>query len=296
MKIGILEQRNYEFICDVERALGGQAEFMTASEFDSLGENKYRVIVDRLSFQDPFLRQLVMDASLKGCYVLNNPFASETTNKILEQKLAASIGIKVPKTIVLPRINTDPDVKDAVREPNWEELRKRISLPCIVKTYNGYAWENVFVAASYREVENLYNALKFTHILLVQEKIEYTAYFRVFCIGKKDVLISMWDPKPMGLGVYSHPDKKLIETYGERLRDASIKMNSMLDLDINAIEFCIDEEGEIVMIEAMNEVPDICKNFLPHDFYGWLVDKFTKCIQEKLVSHETNKSSFGRPE
>jgi hypothetical protein len=280
----------------VAKALGGQAEFISASDFDSLGENKYRVIVDRLSFQDPFLRQFVMDASLKGCYVINNPFSSEIINKIHEQKLAKSIGIRVPKTIVLPRMNPDPDVKDSAREPNWEDLRKKISLPCIVKTYNGYAWENVFVAASYREVENLYNAMKFSHILLVQEKIEYTAYFRVFCLNKKDVLICKWDPKPMGLGVYSHPDKKLIETYGQRLSDASIKMNSMLDLDINAIEFCIDEEGDIVMIEAMNEVPDINKNFLPADFYGWLVDRFAKCILEKQGSQETNRSIFGSAE
>jgi glutathione synthase/RimK-type ligase-like ATP-grasp enzyme len=292
MKIGILELRDYEFMRDVARVLGENAEFISLADFDPLQGNRYRVIIDRLSFQDTYLRQFLKSASLGGCYVINNPFAADINNKILDGKLAASIGVRHPKTMILPKFNPDWEATDPVKEPDWEELRKKITLPCIVKPFDGYAWEKVFVAASYREVENLYNALKQKHILLVQEKVEYTDYFRVFCVGKKDVLIAKWEPKAMGLGVYSHPGKNLLEQFGESLSEASLKMNMKLDLDFNAIEFCIDEDGKICMIDAMNEVPDVMKNVLPQDFYGWLVDKFAKCALEKHGSSETNRSTF----
>ncbi|MFH0956299.1 MAG: hypothetical protein V1813_00390, partial [Candidatus Aenigmatarchaeota archaeon] len=112
------------------------------------------------------------------------------------------------------------------------------------------------------------------------------------CVNKSDVLITKWEPKAQGLGVYSHPGKNILEEFSGRLSEACVKMNRKLDMDFNAIEFCIDEDGKICMIDAMNEVPDVMKNVLPQDFYGWLVEKFAKCILEKQNSTETNKNTF----
>ena len=180
-----------------------------------------------------------------------------------------------------------------MREPDWEAIRRSIQLPCILKPYNGFAWENVYVVASYRELENLYNSLKQDHIMLVQEKIEYTDYFRVFCVNRKDVLITKWAPIPGGIGGYSVPDSKQLEVFGKRITDATTALNKMLDFDFNAAEWCIDEDGELWMIEAMNEVPDADRRFIPDEQYWWLVDKLCQCIMEKTSSNERNRTAFG---
>lgn len=293
MKIGIVELRNYQFMQDVASRLGDiGVEYISTAEHDYQGETRYRVIVDRLSFQDPYLRQLMMLHSINGTYVFNNPFACSINNKMLGQRLLGPLGIKQPRTIVLPRVNDEWDLGGSVREPDWDKIRKEMNFPCIMKPFDGFAWENVYSIGSFRELQNLYNALKRKHIMLAQEKVEYEDYFRVFCIGKKDVLICKWVPKPFGMGVCEKPDQKKFEKFGAQLAELTIKMNKALDFDFNAVEWCIDSDGELCMIDGMNEVPDINKGTMPEDNYWWLVDRFAACVREKFNSQETNRTTF----
>ncbi|MBN2330405.1 MAG: hypothetical protein JXC85_01190 [Candidatus Aenigmarchaeota archaeon] len=295
MKVGILELREYQFIQDVARQLSGKG---TEVEFISLAEQKlplearHRVIIDRLSFQDTYLRQSMMLASLSGSYVINNPFSSTINNKLLHHSIIGSLGVKQPRTIALPRMSEGWELGDSVKEPDWNALRREISLPVIMKPYDGFAWEDVYVATTLREVENLYNSMKGRHLLLIQEKIEYTDYFRVFCINKSDVLIVKWDPKPGGLGVYSEPDPQQLEGIAKRITETTIKLNRAIDIDFNAVEWCIDGEGELCIIEAMNEVPEVEKKSMPEDMYWWTVEKFCDCVMHKLDSDERNRTIF----
>ena len=293
MKIGIVELGEYPFIQEVARRLDDiGVEFLSFGELRFPLENRFRVIIDRLSFQDPYLRQCMMLASASGTYVINNPFASSMNNKMLNQYITESLGIKQPRTMILPRRTEEWDLGKTVHDPVWEEVRREITFPCIMKPFDGFAWTDVYTVASYRELENLYSALKFRTIMLLQEKIEYKDYFRVFCVDKKDVLIVKWAPKPFGLGEYMHPEKRQMDAFGERITDATIRLCKRMDFDFNAVEWCVDEEGELYVIDALNEVPDIDMRFIPEDLYHWIVDKFCACVREKHGSKEKNKTFF----
>jgi len=293
MIIGILELPEYQFIQDVARKLSDiGTEFVSFGERRFPGEERFRVIIDRLSFQDPYLRQMMQLAAMNGTYVLNNPFATTINNKILDSQMKHSLGIKQPMTIVLPRMNEEWNLGSSLHEPAWDMIRREMNFPCILKPFDGFAWDDVYVVASFRELENLYNALKFRKIMLLQEKIEYTSYFRVFCVSKKDTLIARWVPKPFGLGEYRQPDKIDLEAFGERMSEATIRLNRKMDFDFNAVEWCVDEEGELFVIDSMNEVPDIDRRFIPDDHYNWLVDRFSACVREAFVSDRKNRSIF----
>jgi hypothetical protein len=293
MKIGILELKNYQFILDVAAKLGDiGTEFITAGEYDFSAEQKYRVIIDRLSFQDPYLKQIMMMASINGAYVVNNPFSCSINNKMLGQKVFEPFGVKQPKTFVLPRMSSDNDIMPFLKEPEWERIRAEMNFPCILKPFDGYAWDHVYQVGSFRELQNLYNALKEKCIMLVQEKIEYEDYFRVFCVGKKDVLVCKWIPRPMGRGEFVKPDQKKLDGLEKPLSELTIKINRVLDYDFNAVEWCSDPEGEIYMIDAMNEVPDIIKGQMPDEYYWWLVEKFSALVREKFHSHDKNPNTF----
>jgi len=293
MKIGILELGEYQFIQDVAKRLGDiGTEFITTAEQRFPPENKYRVIIDRLSFTDPYLRQVMMLASLNGAYVINNPFASFVNNKMLNHLITESLHIKQPQTMVLPRVNEEWELGGSVREPAWEDIRRQMTFPCILKPFDGFAWTDVYTVASFRELENLYSALKNKQIMLLQEKIEYKDFFRVFCINKRDVLIVRYIPKPAGLGQYMHPEKKSIDDFGERITEATIRLNKKMDFDFNAIEWCVDDDGELYIIDAMNEVPDIDRKFIPDEYYHWILDKFCALVREKFNSSENNKTFF----
>jgi len=73
----------------------------------------------------------------------------------------------------------------------------------------------------------------------------------------------------------------------------TIRLNQVLDLDVNTVEWCVDESGRWWIIDAFNEVPDIIPEALPSDCYAWIVDRFAACIKDKLNSNKRNRVPFG---
>jgi hypothetical protein len=103
MVVGILESTSDRFMHDVSSRLDGvTVEFMSVSGAKFPIERTYQVVVDRLSFRYPFLRELVKGLSLNGTYVINNPFAVQSTNKLVEILVENRLGLTFPKTIFLP--------------------------------------------------------------------------------------------------------------------------------------------------------------------------------------------------
>ncbi|MBN2014060.1 MAG: hypothetical protein JW778_02670 [Candidatus Altiarchaeota archaeon] len=291
-KIGVLELRSDRFTEDVVSGLQDyEVEFLSFGEQTLPIESDLRVVVDRLSYCDTYLKEIVKNLALDGTYVINNPFSSTTINKILETKHFKSVRIQHPKTFALPKMDNS-DLKDIVHEPDWDRIAGEIKFPCIIKPFDGYAWTNVYKIESLEDLRLHHDGMKNNHILLVQNMVDFVDYYRVFCIDKKDVLISKWNPKPFDMGKYIHSDLKQIDDLRTKITKSTIRLNKLLDLDINTVEWCITEDREAVVIEAFNEVPDIVPAHLPQPYYKWLVEKFSECIIDKYESDKTNKTIF----
>jgi hypothetical protein len=292
-RIGILELKDDEFIKDLVSKLSDlKPEFIALQEAGIPSDLDYDVVVDRMSYNHPFLLEVIKNLSLGGTYVINNPFSFTVTNKIVDTRICSSLGIPQPKTMVLPLINEEWDVGDSVREPDLERVGREIGFPCVLKPYNGFAWENVYFVNSMNELRNLYGSMRSKYVLLVQEKIEHTDYYRVFCVSKRDVLLIKYNPKPEARGEYIWSDLKPIESLVERISDWTRRLNSSLDLDFNAVEWSIDIDGNPFLIDAFNELPEVQKNALPPDYYGWIVDRFSQMVRQKAESGERNKNIF----
>jgi hypothetical protein len=270
-------------------------EFMSSGIESAPIERGYRVVVDRLSFHYPFLREIVKSLALSGTYVINNPFAALATNKILDIRLGSRLGLPFPKTIILPDRTVTEETDGLVTQPNFHRLAEELGFPCILKPFDGYAWEDVYVVRSTEEVQNLYLSLSPRHILLAQQLIRFKSYFRVFCFDQRDVLFIRWIPKPLGMGQYLYCDPSSVGSPKERLTAQTIQLNRALDLDVNVVEWCVDEEGQWWVIDAFNEVPDVIREALPPEYYSWVVDKFTACITDKLNPGKKNRTPFVEP-
>jgi len=290
MKIGIFESKDDPFIQDVISSLRGYE-----TEFVLLGENEippnpdYRVVIYRYGHHDPYITEILKVLSLRGTYVINNPFTFSITNKIMDANSCSFLDIPHPKTIALPLIDEEPE---GLKEPAWEKIEKVMKFPCILKSYDGFAWDNVYIVNSMSELKNLYDSMKSRTILLAQEMIKYKHYYRVFCVNKKYVLFVKWIPKPHGLGEYIYSDLAEIENVKEKIINWTIELNSILDFDFNAVEWCIDENGNPFLIEAFNETPDVPKGRMPEGYYRWIVDRFVECIKEKANSNARNRNIF----
>ena len=287
MRLGILEFSDDEFANNLKSRLQDlNPEFIRPAEVGVPTNWGFRAIVDRISFQNPFLREAVKNMSLHGTYVINNPFSSDSLNKIVDLNICSMMNLPHPKTMALPLVDGDEELTSA---PHLQQIAETVGLPCIVKPYNGFAWTNVFTANTLAELENLYEAMKEQHILLVQERIDYQDYYKAFCIGK-EVLFIKYIPKKNSWD-YIYSDLKPIEGIRDRLEKWTVKLNTALDLDLNAVEWAIDRHGKPFVIDAFNEVPEITRA-IPDSYYSWILDKLSNLVREKFHSDERNRTVF----
>jgi hypothetical protein len=293
MDIGILESKSDRFMNDVVSRLSDvSVEFISTLGERIPIERSYRVVVDRISFRCYFLREIVKSLSLKGTYIINNPFAASSTNKIIEIQLGSKLGLTFPKTIMLPDQSSVDETDGLVFQPSLDQVAGELGFPCILKPFDGYAWDDVHVVNSAEELSQVYYSLRSRRILLAQQMIKFRDYYRVFCFDKQDVLFIKWIPRPLAMGHYLDSDTSNVGDARYRLTELTIKLNQTLDLDVNVVEWCVDEEGRWWVIDAFNEVPDVIPEAIPPDYYTWIVDRFAACVRDKLDTPKKNRVPF----
>ena len=253
------------------------------------------MIVDRVSFCDPFLRHLMRYWSLAGAYVLNDPFFTLVFDKLSESLLYDAYSIRHPRTILLPGRTGTEDVSEMVAEPDWNEIEAAIGFPCILKPVDGYAWQDVFKVADLATLRGLFESLKDRRTLMVQELVSYVGYYRAFCVSGKDVFIVRWTPQPFDRGEYSLPRPGELGGAEEHIRQKTMELNSGLGLDFNAVEWCIAQDGTPVIIDSYNDVPDVRREKLPPAAYDWVVENFCSSVRDKLATGERNRIMRGLP-
>ncbi len=292
MKVGILEFRNNDFALSVAAGLSDQEpEFIRVGALRMPSPSPYRLIIDRVSFCDPFLRQLMRCWCLDGAYVLNDPFYTLTSDKLSDLLACDRLSIPRPRTVLLPRVNNAEDMREMVGEPDWEAVAAEVSFPCILKPVDGYAWQDVFRIESPAELQSRYDALKARRTLIVQECIDYVGYYRAFCVGGNDVRVMAWSPRPLDAGEYAEADRAALGEPGRFIEAKTAQLNAALGLDFNSVEWCLTRDGLPVVIDSYNDVPDVRKEKLPSACYDWIVDRFCACVRGKLASGERNRGA-----
>ena len=282
MKIGVLEYRSDIFINDVMAHLPS-SEFVKFGVTEAPLEKIYDVLIDRLSFQNEFFKSIVKMYSLIGTYVINNPFSSGCDDKCLQNQICERLGIPIPRTMLIPPFYKEADYTDVVKNIDWSIFK---NFPIILKPYNGFAWDDVYIVKSPEEINNLLTIFGSKKVFIAQEYVKYDTYLRCFCINKKDVLLIEYDPAKRA---YIKSDLKQLDGLKPQLTEWIIKLNVDLDYDINTVEWAI-KDGNPVMIEALNEVPEVLPQSIPQEYYKWIVDKFVECVKDKFG--KKNKTIF----
>jgi hypothetical protein len=289
VKVGILEFRDNEFMRSVMAGLAGvETELLRVGQLVHPSPPCHQVIVDRVSFCDPFLRQVMRYWSLGGAYVLNNPFHTLVFDKLAEMLCYDRLAIAHPRTLLLPRVNEREDVREMVAEPDWKAVEERIGFPCILKPVDGYAWQDVFKVSDPEMLRALYESLKESRTLLVQELVRYSAYYRAFCVNRSEVFIVSWSPQPFDRGVYAMPDESVLGPARDVIVAKTAALNALLGLDFNTVEWCVREDGTPVLIDSYNDVPDVRPEKLPPACYAWIVGRFCACVRDKLATGARN--------
>lgn len=239
----------------------------------------YAVIIDRISQDVPFYRAYLKNAALTGTAVINNPFWWSADDKFFNNCLADKLGVPLPNTVILPSAEHPTDTtgksfRNLKMPLDWKAIFDYIGFPAYMKPYAGGGWKNVY---RLENKEEFYAKHKETGqlVMLLQEEIKFTDYFRVYCLGGKAVRIMQYEPRnPHHLRyVIDGPpaSKKLLAT----VKDYTLKLCHGLGYDFNTVEFAV-RDGVPYAIDFGNPAPDADINSVGQANFDWVVEEAAK--------------------
>ncbi|SMD44383.1 Glutathione synthase/RimK-type ligase, ATP-grasp superfamily [Aquiflexum balticum DSM 16537] len=239
----------------------------------------YAVIIDRISQDVPFYRAYLKNAALTGTAVINNPFWWSADDKFFNNCLADKLGVPLPNTVILPSAEHPTDTtgksfRNLKMPLDWQAIFDYIGFPAYMKPYAGGGWKNVY---RLENKEEFYAKHKETGqlVMLLQEEIKFTDYFRVYCLGGKAVRIMQYEPRnPHHLRyVIDGPpaSKKLLAT----VKDYTLKLCHGLGYDFNTVEFAV-RDGIPYAIDFGNPAPDADINSVGQANFDWVVEEAAK--------------------
>lgn len=291
MKIGVLVGREGTFpqslINEINRRNKGvTAEYVKLGGVRMAEKCEYDVIVDRISHEIPFYRAYLKSAVLSGVKVINNPFWWTADDKFFNYSLATYMGIRIPKTVLLPQKEYKQGVvSESLRNLkyplDWQEIIDYVGLPAFIKPYDGGGWRGVSRVNNYAELIEKYDASG-TDCMVLQENVPFDHYVRSYCIGKKDVYPMPYDPI---FQRYLVVDNYLDPEMDERVRRETILINEALGYDINTVEFAI-AGGVPYAIDYMNPAPDADWWSVGSLYFKWMVDKVADLAIDTALNGE----------
>lgn len=278
-KIGLILGREWSwppaFIEEVKkRNEGVVAEYITLNGPRMDDAVEYEVIIDRISHEVPFYRTYLKHAVLQGTTVINNPFMWTADDKFFGASLITKMGVKSPKTVVLPNkeyvpgIKHDESLRNLAYPLDWDGLLDYVGLPCIFKDAHGGGGRDVFICDTKKDLINSYNSSGMM-TMIVQEYIDWDAFVRCIVLGQEEILPMKYDPRAKKYHVeHDHMSPEL----GERVVSESLKIVRALGYDMNSMEWAV-KDGVPYAVDFMNPAPDFDIYSLTPHYFEWVVQR-----------------------
>lgn len=300
-KIGILYGQENTFPPAFVERVNSKGEAGIVAEAVKVGKvmqaipQGYDVIIDRISQDVPFYRAMLKNAAITGTAVINNPFWWTADDKFFNNALAEKVGVPVPKTVILPSNQHPPDTnansfRNLEFPLDWEAIFNYVGFPAYFKPFAGGGWKNVYRVENREQFFNAYNETG-QLVMMLQEEIIFTDYFRCYCLDRRDVHIMQYDPRQPHENRYvKNPQaktKKLMET----LEDYVLKLNKALGYDFNTVELAV-RDGVPYAIDFCNPAPDADVNSVGEENFEWIVEAAANMAIRRALSHKEGKNNL----
>jgi len=271
------------------------AEAVSIDTVEQAKSDEYAVIIDRISQDVPFYRAYLKNAAITGTAVINNPFWWSADEKFFNNALAESIGVPVPKTFILPSshrpADTDENSFRNMKFPfDWEKMFKTIGFPAYMKPHDGGGWKSVYrvespedLWAKHGETENL--------VMMLQEEIIFTEYFRCYALGTDQVHIMQYEPRNPHHLRYVLDGDPVDQKILDLVEKYCIKLNKALGYDFNTVEFAI-RDGVPYAIDFCNPAPDADIHSVGQDNFDWIVENAADMAIAKAKQYKKGKMNL----
>ncbi|RAJ72834.1 glutathione synthase/RimK-type ligase-like ATP-grasp enzyme [Chitinophaga dinghuensis] len=270
------------------------AEFVTIGKVLQGESSGYAVIVDRISQDVPFYRAYLKNAAASGTAVINNPFWWSADDKFFNNALAEKIGVRVPRTALLPSFQlpnntTNQSFRNLIYPLHWQEIFDYVGFPAYLKPFDGGGWRDVYRLSDKEEFYNIHQKTG-QLVMMLQEEIDFTSYYRCYCIGGKHVHIMPYNPR--------HPHHERYQaTFDtppavlEEITRATLALNQHLGYDFNTVEFAV--RGDVpYAIDFCNPAPDADIHSIGKDNFEWIVETSAQYAIERAMAQEPEKDNL----
>ncbi len=255
----------------------------------------YAVIIDRISQDVPFYRAYLKNAALNGTAVINNPFWWSADEKFFNNCLALKVGVAVPKTVLLPSKENPPDTGDKsfrnlAYPMDWEAIFNYVGWPAYFKPFAGGGWKNVYRLENPDQFFRVYNETG-QLVMMLQEEVVFTEYFRCYSLDCQDVRIMQYDPRQPFHARYVRGGPPIADALLDRLEGDVLKLNKALGYDFNTVELAV-RDGVPYAIDFCNPAPDADVNSIGEDNFEWIVEHSAQMALRKAETFEEGKDNL----
>ena len=275
-KIGLIIGQEWEWPEAFMQAVNDSGENITA-ELVQLGGTfmddpcEYDVIIDRISHEIPYYRAYLKYASIQGTYIINNPYTLSADNKFSSIALVNRLGLKSPRTVVLPNKQVEQDVTPStfrnLKYPmDWQAIIDYVGVPAIFKDNVARGRRGVNRVHNVDELIQRYDESS-TRTKILQQIIESDEHIHSFVIGQEKVLSLNYSLK------HSRYKQKILANdseLGQALSDSALRITRAYQYDVNMVEFVIKDDTAYV-INGTYPTPDIDLTLMNEGQFQWLV-------------------------
>ena len=254
----------------------------------------YAVIIDRISQDVPFYRTWLKNAAVTGTAVINNPFWWSADDKYFNNCLMTQVGVPVPRTAIIPSRDlpddTSADSFSNLAYPlDWEGIFRYVGFPAYMKPFAGGAWKHVYKLT---DADDFFNKHSETGqlVMLLQEEIVFTEYYRCYCIGGKHVRIMPYEPRNPHHLRYAAEFQPSAERL-QQMTDIVLKINKYLGYDFNTVELAMRDNVPYA-IDFCNPAPDADRHSVGDENFEWVVETAASYAIEKAKSNRENENNL----
>src|SRR6185295_15015597 len=138
------------------------------------------------------------------------------------------------------------------------------------KPFAGGGWKHVYRVKNAEDFFRVYGQTG-DLVMMLQEEIVFTEYFRCYSLDCQDIHIMQYDPREPHHARYVRNGPPVDPALLQKVHDDVLALNSWLGYDFNTVEMAV-RDGVPYAIDFCNPTPDADVNSIGEDNFAWIVE------------------------
>ena len=263
------------------------AERLTIEPFDLTDPVRTPLVIDRLAHWYYHPREWLKKAAMvNGTYLLNSPFTFQSMEKHSAYCAMLRLGLKVPKTVLVPYKNPVDNVRWAYTSAKYnqpfdlEAIANDLGYPLYMKPFDGGGWRGVSRIDNADDLRKAYDASG-EMLMHLQATVDYDIFARALSIGPETMVMDFRPEQPMH-NRYQVSHGFLSASAGHETAAISRIVNAFFAWEFNSAEMLVAGD-EVYPIDYANACPDVAITSL-HYYFPWAIKALVRWSAYCLVT------------